>query len=120
MARLMEFHRQHLCKQDSNYVKKEKSYFLKSYKSTTYMHTKQDAANCHYPTLLQAAESAKDMGDAITKWLSRSDDVHKDDRADKTKRTVRRGGSRMINPIKLDYEHYSLHHYCLRWTTLEC
>jgi hypothetical protein len=43
------------------------------------MHTKQDAANCHYPTLLQAAKSAKDMGDAITKWLSRSDDVLKDD-----------------------------------------
>jgi hypothetical protein len=33
------------------------------------------------------------MGDAITKWLSRSDDVLKDDRADKTRRTVRRGGS---------------------------
>jgi hypothetical protein len=57
------------------------------------MHTKQDAASCHYPTLLQAAESAKDMGDAITKWLSRSDDVLKDDRADKTRRIVIRGGS---------------------------
>jgi hypothetical protein len=57
------------------------------------MHTKQDAASCHYPTLLQVAESAKDMGDAITKWLSRSDDVLKDDRADKIRRTVRRGGS---------------------------
>jgi hypothetical protein len=43
------------------------------------MHTKQDAASYHYPTLLQAAESAKDMGNAITKWLSRSDDVLKDD-----------------------------------------
>jgi hypothetical protein len=57
------------------------------------MHTKQDVANCHYPTLLQVAESAKDMGDAITKWLSRLDDVLKDDRADKTRRTVRHGGS---------------------------
>jgi hypothetical protein len=57
------------------------------------MHTKQDAASCHYPTLLQAAESAKDMGDTITKWLSRLDDVLKDDRDDKTRRTVRRGGS---------------------------
>jgi hypothetical protein len=56
------------------------------------MHTTQDAANGHYPTLLQEAEPAKDMGDAITKWLSRSNDVIKDDRADKTKRTVRRGG----------------------------
>jgi hypothetical protein len=57
------------------------------------MHTKQDAANCHYPTLLRAAESAKDMGDAITKWLSRSDDVLKDDQDDKTRRTVRSRGS---------------------------
>jgi hypothetical protein len=57
------------------------------------MHTKQDTASCHYPTLLQAAESARDMGDAITKWLSRSDDVLKDDRADNTRRKVRRGGS---------------------------
>jgi hypothetical protein len=57
------------------------------------MHPKEDTANYHYPTLLRAAESAKDMGDAITKWLSRSDDVLKDDRADKTRRTVRRGGS---------------------------
>jgi hypothetical protein len=57
------------------------------------MHTKQDAASCHYPTLLQAAESAKDMGDTITKWLSRSDDVLKDDRDDKTRRIVIRGGS---------------------------
>jgi hypothetical protein len=37
------------------------------------MHTKQDATNYHYPTRLQSSESAKDMGDAITKWLSRSD-----------------------------------------------
>jgi hypothetical protein len=59
----------------------------------TNMHTKQDTANCHYPTLLRAAESAKDMGDTITKWLSRSNDVLKDDRADKTRRTVRHGGS---------------------------
>jgi hypothetical protein len=39
------------------------------------MHTEQDAASCHYPTLLQTAESSKDMGDAITKWLSRSDKI---------------------------------------------
>jgi hypothetical protein len=57
------------------------------------MHTKQDADRCHYPTLLQATESVKDMGDAITKWLSRLDDEIKDDRADKTRRTVRHGGS---------------------------
>jgi hypothetical protein len=57
------------------------------------MHTKQGVANCHNPTHLQAAESAKDMGDAITKWLSRLDDVLKDGPADKTRRTVRRGGS---------------------------
>jgi hypothetical protein len=57
------------------------------------MHTKQDAANCHYPTLLRAAESTKDMGDTITKWLSRSDDVLKVDQAQKTRRTTRRGGS---------------------------
>jgi hypothetical protein len=43
------------------------------------MHTKQDAIRCYYSTLLQGAESAKDMGDAITKWLSRSDNVLKDD-----------------------------------------
>jgi hypothetical protein len=55
------------------------------------MHTKQDTASYHYPTLLQEAESTKDIGDAI-KWLSRSDDVLKDDQAD-TRRTVRRGGS---------------------------
>jgi hypothetical protein len=45
----------------------------------TNMHTKQDAIRCYYSTLLQGAESAKDMGDAITKWLSRSDNVLKDD-----------------------------------------
>jgi hypothetical protein len=33
------------------------------------------------------------MGDAITKWLSRSDNVLKDDWDNKTRRTVRRGGS---------------------------
>jgi hypothetical protein len=69
------------------------------------MHTKQNTANCHYPTLLQAAKSAKDMGDTITKWLSRSDDVLKDYRADKTRRTVRLEGVWMVNPIELDYEH---------------
>jgi hypothetical protein len=26
----------------------------------------------------------------------------------------------MINLIKSSYETYSLYHYCLRWTTLEC
>jgi hypothetical protein len=64
------------------------------------MHTKQDAASCHYPTLLQAAKSAKGMGDGIIKWLSRSDDVLKDDRANKT-RTVRRGRSLDDQPDQL-------------------
>jgi hypothetical protein len=54
------------------------------------MHTKQDAAKYHYPTLLRAVESVKNMGDAITKWLSRSDDVLKDDRADKNKKNSER------------------------------
>jgi hypothetical protein len=67
----------------------------------TNMHTKQDVANCHYPTLLRVAESAKDMGDAITKWLSRLDDVLKDDRADKTRRTVRCGGSLDDQPNRI-------------------
>jgi hypothetical protein len=57
------------------------------------MHTKQGVANCHNQTHLQAAESAKDMAEAITKWLSRLDDVLKDGPAGKTRRTVRRGGS---------------------------
>jgi hypothetical protein len=69
------------------------------------MHTKQDAANCRYPTLHRAGESAKDMGDAITKWLSRSDDVLKDDRADKTIRTLRRGGSLDDQPDQIRHEH---------------
>jgi hypothetical protein len=67
----------------------------------TNMHTKQDAASWHYPTLLQAAELAKDMGDSITKWLSRLDDVLKDDRADKTRRTVRCGGSLDDQPNRI-------------------
>jgi hypothetical protein len=60
------------------------------------------------------------MGDAITKWLSRSDDVLKDDRADKTRRIVRRGRSLDDQPDQIRLCTYSLHHYCLRWTTLEC
>jgi hypothetical protein len=65
------------------------------------MHTKQDAVKCHYPTLLRAAESAKDMGDAITKWPSRSDGVLKDDRANNKRRTVRRGGSLDDQPYQI-------------------
>jgi hypothetical protein len=41
------------------------------------MHTKQDAASYHHPIFLQAVESAKNMGNAITKWLLRSDDARK-------------------------------------------
>jgi hypothetical protein len=41
------------------------------------------------------------MGDTITKWLSRSDDELKDDQADKTRRTVRRGGSPDDHPDQI-------------------
>jgi hypothetical protein len=38
----------------------------------------------------------------------------------KTRRIVRRGGSLDDQPDQIRLCTYSLHHYCLRWTTLEC